>query len=205
MSGETAVVKSAQNIPRSLEISEEEKQAARMSLEALQAFMKKLGEAQQHDERLSNVLKRVPEAVPDQMYEIRHLLHQFQSEVRSNYRNLIPEFGKALDLMSPLLKDTETAEIKNSLVDTMQRISDAVETYMEELDAFSPEQVQNLTMLAGKIAQLVNSMETLVDVQLREHFNKNVLRRRKSIAEIRLGIMKRARLIRLFGGNDGDH
>jgi len=192
--------KVAQHIPRAVAISDEERAAATEALDAFKDFLKDLNAAQEHDETLTAILKKVPEASADQMYEIRHLLIRFQGEVRENYRRIIPKFSAAVKKLDPLLKDTETSQIKSALVDTMQRLSDVVEMYMEAFDDFSPEQAQNLIGLAGRVSQLVTSIRSMVEHQLREHFKKNVLKKKQSLEDVRLGIMRRARLIRMFGG-----
>lgn len=195
----------AQYTPRSLKISEEERAAAREALKRFQEFMKDLWAAQQHDERLTSVLQKSPDAAPEQLFEIRHLLRKFQKEVRENYTKLIPQFREAIEALDPLITDTEIGQIKENLVAAMQQLSEIIEAYMEAFDDFnSPSQVQRMVTLSQKAGQLAKSIESIVEGQLSDHFRKDVLPQPDRRAGRNVRMMRRARLIRMLGGLDGN-
>jgi ElaB/YqjD/DUF883 family membrane-anchored ribosome-binding protein len=195
-------IKQAQQTPRTVDISESEKNAANLSLSLFKEFLRDLNAAQEHDETLNDILKKSENITTEQLYDIRHLLIRFQGEVRENYNRIIPKFGKAIESLKPLLSDTETAQIKDSLVDTMQRLTDVVEEYMESFDNFSQDQIKKITQLSAKSSQLITGIRSIIDHQLRDHFKKDILRK-KSFKELKLNIKKRARLIKIFGDLNG--
>jgi hypothetical protein len=190
--------KEAYSIPRSMDITDEERNVAREALSKLNAFLKKLWSAQQHTERLMNVFGNNPEIQPDQLFKVRHLLRQFQKEVREHYSQLIPMFSDALESLDPLASDTETGSIKEILLDATQQLSQIVESFMETLDDFNaPDQIQRMKVLFQKGQQLAKSIESIVEGRLRDHFEKNIFRRKK-IGRVRAAIKRRARLIKMM-------
>jgi len=194
----------AQYTPRSLKISKEEREAARAALDKFQEFMKNLWSAQQHDERLTNVLQKSPDAAPEQLFEIRHLLRKFQKEVRENYTKLIPQFREAIEHLEPLVTDTEIGQIKENLVAAMQQLSEIIEAYMEAFEDFnSPSQIQRMVTLSQKAGQLAKSIESIVEGQLQDHFRKDIFPQPDHLANLEIRMMRRARLIRMLGGFDG--
>jgi len=196
----------AQYTPRSLKISKEERQAAKVALKQFQDFIKALWAARQHDERLTNVLQKAPDTAPEQLFEVRHLLRKFQKEVRENYTRLIPQFREAIERLDPLITDTETGQIKENLVSSMQHLSEIIEGYMEAFDDFnSPSQVQRLITLSQKAGQLAKSIESIVEGQLQDHFRKNIFPQPDRRANRHLRMIRRARLIRMLGGHDGHY
>jgi hypothetical protein len=184
--------------PRSVDITQEERDLAKKALGMFGTFTEALWRAQQRTERLMNVLGKVPDVQPEQLFKVRQHLRKFQREVRETYSRLIPEFSAALQSLEPFSKDTETANIREALLDGMQQLSEIIESFMEALDDFNaPDQVQRMTVLNQKAKQLAQSVESVVEGRLRDHFEKNVLRR-KRVGELRTRIMRRARLVRML-------
>lgn len=184
--------------PRSVPFSEEEKQAARVAMAKLGDFLRQLWAAQQHSERLMDVLGKAPETPPEQLFSIRHLIRRFRDEVRQHFTRLVPVFSEAIATLNPFAKDTETAAMREGLIDAMQQLSEVIETYMEAFEDFNaPDQVQRLKALFQKVKQLSQGIEAVVEGRLRDHFEKNILRRQK-ISELRSGIRRRARLVAML-------
>lgn len=184
--------------PRSVPFSEEEKQAARASMLQLGGFLRQLWAAQQHSERLMDVLNKSPNTPTEQLFSIRHLIRRFRDEVRQHFTALLPAFSNAITTLNPFVKDTETGRIRESLIDAMQQLSEVAETYMETFEDFNaPDQIQRLQALFQKIQQLSQGIESVIEGRLRDHFEKNILRRQK-ISELRAGIRRRARLIAML-------
>lgn len=192
------VEKNAYMTPRSVDVSDEERQQARRALRAFDEFLASLWRAQQRTERLMNVLGKAPDVQPEQLFKVRHHLRQFQREVRQTYSSLIPEFSEALQRLDPFSKDTETANIRSALLDAMQQLSEIVESFLEALEDFNaPNQVQRLNVLHQKAQQLAQSIEAVVEGRLHDHFERDILRR-KRLAALRTGIRRRARLVRML-------
>jgi hypothetical protein len=184
--------------PRSVPFSEEEKQAARASMLQLGGFLRQLWAAQQHSERLMDVLNKSPNTPTEQLFSIRHLIRRFRDEVRQHFTALLPAFSNAITTLNPFVKDTETGRIRESLIDAMQQLSEVAETYMETFEDFNaPDQIQRLQALFQKIQQLSQGIESVIEGRLRDHFEKNILRRQQ-ISELRAGIRRRARLIAML-------
>jgi len=184
--------------PRSVPFSEEEKQAARVAMSKLAGFLRRLWAAQQHSERLMDVLGKTPDTPPEQLFAIRHLIRRFRDEVRQHFTALLPVFSDAITALDPFAKDTDTGHIREGLIDTMQQLSEIVESYMETFEDFNaPDQIQRLKALFQKVKQISQGIESVVEGRLREHFEKNILRRQK-ITELRTGIRRRARLIAML-------
>lgn len=194
----TPRAKTAYMTPRSVDISQEERDQARQALNVFGVFTDALWRAQQRTERLMNVLSKVPDVQPEQLFKVRQHLRKFQREVRETYSKLIPDFSAALQSLDPFSKDTETSNIREALLDAMQQMSEIVESFMEALDDFNaPDQVQRMNVLHQKSKQLAQSIEGVVEGRLRDHFEKNVLRR-KRVGELKTHIMRRARLVRML-------
>lgn len=196
--------KTAQYTPRSIEISEEERQGARDAIKQFDSFLKVLWEAQQHNERLSNVLEKTPGASPESLFSVRHLLRRFQKEVRSAYTKAIPSFNEALKSLEPFGKDTETVKIKENLMDAMRELSEVVEAYLETFEDFNaPDQVQRLVARSKRIEELSTSIQSVIEGQLKTHLQKDILQRTAARLErIRSGSLRRFRLIRMIGGSE---
>lgn len=192
------IAKNSYMTPRSVDISSEERDQARHALKTFDHFMEALWRAQQRTERLMNVLGKVPDVQPEQLFKVRQHLRKFQREVRETYSHLIPQFSAALQTLDPFSKDTETANIREALLDAVQQLSEIVESFLEALDDFNaPDQVQRMNVLYQKAKQLTQSIEAVVEGRLHEHFEKDVLRR-KRVGALKATIMRRARLIRML-------
>lgn len=197
-------------VQRTIEISEEELQAAREAIRSFDRFMRQLWAARQHDQRLVNVLKKNKDANPEDLFQIRHLLRRFQKEVKDRYTNLIVSFaGKKDDklrtvtegyihTLKDLEKDTTTRKIKTALQDVIQQLTEFLEEFLEAFEDFNnPDQIKSIISTSGKIDLLTQSIENIIDMQLKPHLERNILKRKK-IGEIRKNIIKRARIIKML-------
>jgi hypothetical protein len=206
------MVKKLANLPqRASEISEEEKKAAKEVLKAFKGFLHALWAARQHDDRLINVFEKNEETDPAALFEIRHLLRRFQKEVKDKYTKLIFMFAGKKDenmelaekgiihLLQPLEKDTKTRQIKTALQDAMQQLSEFVEEFLELFEDFnSKDQVKNIITVSKKSEKIIQSIENIIEKQMKPHFEKNILGTKK-IGSIRGRIRRRARLICMLG------
>jgi hypothetical protein len=184
--------------PRSVPFSDEEKQAARTAMSQMGGFLKRLWAAQQHSERLMDVLNKAPDTPSEQLFSIRHLLRRFRDEVRQHFAGLVPAFSQAISYLNPFLKDTETGRLREGLIDDMNQLSEVAETYLETFENFNaPDQVQNLKAAFQKLKLISQGIESTIEGRLRDHFEKNVLRRQR-IGDLRSGIRRRARLIAML-------
>jgi len=200
----------AQHVQRSSEITEEERAAAREALAAFDKFLKQLWAARQHDQRLVNVLKKNKEADPTILFGIRHLLRRFQKEVKERYTRIIVDFAGKKDsasnsistgyihTLAPLEKDTLTRNIKTILQDAMQQLTEFLEEFLEAFEDFNnPDQISKILTTSTKADQIVQSIENIIDGQLKPHFERNVLKR-KRMSSISGGIRRRMRIIELL-------
>jgi hypothetical protein len=193
---------------RSSDITEEERESARLAIKGFQQFLRQLWAARQHDQRLINVLEKNPGTESSSLFEQRHLLRRFQQEVKDRYTKLIFAFagkndkffvGGFVHLLSPLEKDTKTRQIKESLQDSMQQLTQFIEEFLEAFEDFNnKDQITKIVSTSKKADQIIQTMENIIERQLRPHFEKNVLKNQKQ-SSIRANIKKRARLIRLLG------
>ena len=200
----------AHNVQRSSEITEEERAAAREAIVAFDKFLKQLWAARQHDQRLVNVLKKNKESDTSELFEIRHLLRRFQKEVKQRYTNLIIDFAGKKDVSSKnvskgyihtldmLEKDTITKNLKLILQDSMQQLTEFLEEFLEAFEDFNnPDQISKIITTSAKADQIAQSIENIIDGQLKPHFERNILRR-KSVASISNNIRRRIRIIELL-------
>lgn len=197
--------------PRSSEISEEERQAALTAINGFDKLLRQLKAARIKDHDVVDVLKKNKGADSNELFEIRHLLRDFQRDVKNRYTQIIFDFAGKKDenmqavtkgyihLLQPLEKDTTTRQIKNSLQDAMQQLTEFLEEFMETFEKFgSPEQITEILTTSDKADKIVQSIENIVDKQLKTHFQKNILKRKTVISGVRGNIRKRARLVRLL-------
>lgn len=202
--------KNSWQVQRSLEISDSERAAAREAILAFGNFIKKLWAARQHDQRLVSVLKKDENTDPSALFAIRHLLRRFQKEVRDRYADLIVSFAGKRDANSVVImegcihslgaleKDTITRQIKITLQDEMHQLTEYVEEFIEAFEDFNdPEQIKKIINNSKKIDQIAQSIENIVDDQLKPHFERNILKR-KRIAEIKGHILVRSRLAKML-------
>lgn len=199
------------NIPRrTSEISDDECTAAKNAIKAFDKFLKELWSARQHDERLLNVLDKSENVDPAALFEIRHLLRKFQHETKDKYTHLIVMFAGKKDenlnpvtpgiisLLDPLEKDTTTRQIKVALQDAMQQLAEFMEEFLEAFEDFnSKDQVKEIKHTAKKAEKIIQSIENIIEKQMRVHFERNILGRKK-ISELRSCIKRRARLIEMM-------
>jgi hypothetical protein len=205
------MVQKLANLPqRASEISEEEKKAAKEVLKAFKGFLHAMWAAKQHDDRLINVFEKNEETDTAALFEIRHLLRRFQKEVKEKYTKLIFMFAGKKDenmelkekgiihLLQPLEKDTKTRQIKSALQDAMQQLSEFVEEFLELFEDFnSKDQVKNIIGVSKKSEKIIQSIENIIEKQMKPHFEKNILGTKK-VGSIRGRIRRRARLISML-------
>jgi hypothetical protein len=202
--------KLAAAIQRAIEISEEERASARNAIIAFDKFLKQLWAARQHDQRLVNVLNSNKDASPNDLFKIRHLLRRYQREVRDRYASLIVDFAGKKDekmqsiskgyihTLQPLEKDTNTRQIKGALQDAMQQFTEFLEEFLESFEDFNnPDQIKSIIGTSEKADKIFQSIENIIDTQLKTHFEKNILKKVK-ISRIRGNIIKRARIIKML-------
>lgn len=196
----------------SVEVTDEERKAARDAISSLDKFLRELWAARQNDKKLVDILKKNQGNVDSSsLFEIRHLLRRFQKEVKDRYVKLIFDFaGKKDDdfkvlsegyihQLSPLEKDTNTRQMKGSLQDAMQQLTEFVQDFIEAFENFNdPEQVNKIVKLSDEIDGLVRSIENIIDNQIKPHFERNVIKRKRA-NEIQIDILKRSRLIKMLG------
>jgi coenzyme F420-reducing hydrogenase alpha subunit len=202
--------KVASIVQRSIEISDDERIAARNAVVAFNKFLKQLWAARQHDQRLVNVLNSNKDASPNDLFKIRHLLRRYQREVRDRYASLIMAFAGKKDnnmqsvskgyihSLQPLEKDTITRQIKGALQDAMQQLTEFLEEFLEAFEDFNnPDQIKSIIGTSKKADNIVQSIENIIDNQMKPHFERNILKRKK-LSTIRGHIIKRARLIKML-------
>jgi hemerythrin superfamily protein len=196
----------------SLDITDEERRAARDAIKSLDRFLRELWAARQNDKKLINVLKKNQNNVDSSsLFEIRHLLRRFQKEVKDRYVQLIFNFaGKKDDnfnvlsegyihSLSLLEKDTTTRQMKSSLQDAMQQLTEFVQDFIELFEDFNdPEQVNKILKFSDNIDDVVRSIENIIDTQIKVHFERNIIKRKRA-SEIQKDIIKRSRLINMLG------
>lgn len=199
-------------IQLSVEVTDEERKAARDAISSLDKFLRELWAARQNDKKLVDILKKNQSNVDSSsLFEIRHLLRRFQKEVKDRYVKLIFDFaGKKDDdfkvlsegyihKLVPLEKDTNTRQMKAALQDAMQQLTEFVQDFIEAFENFNdPEQVNKIVKLSDEIDNLTRSIENIVDNQIKPHFERNVIKRKRA-SEIQSGILKRSRLIKMLG------
>lgn len=204
------VEKFANTPKRTSEISDEERQAAKNAIKLFDKFLNELWSAQHHNERLLNVLNKNDNVDPKALFEIRHLLRRFQKETKDLYTHLIITFaGKKDDnyntispgiisSLDPLINDTTVRQIKIALQDAMQQLAEFMEEFLEAFEDFnSKNQVKEIKFTAKKAEKIVQSIENIIEKQMRVHFERNILGPKK-ISDLRKCIRRRARLINML-------
>lgn len=195
---------------RTFEISDVERKAAKQALYSFKKFMEKLWAARQADKRLVDVLEKNREADTTQLFEIRHLLRKFQKEVKDRYTDLVFMFAGKKDnggntlsegvihSLDPLEKDTVTRQIKTTLQDAMQDLTEFIEEFLEGFENFNDkDQIKQILDASKKADQLTQSIEVIIDKQLRPHFERNIMKRNRMAAAVQR-IHRRARLIEML-------
>jgi hypothetical protein len=195
---------------RTFEISDVERKAAKQALYSFKKFMEKLWAARQSDKRLVDVLEKNREADPTQLFEIRHLLRKFQKEVKDRYTDLVFMFAGKKDnggntlsegvihSLDSLEKDTVTRQIKTTLQDAMQDLTEFIEEFLEGFENFNDkDQIKQILDASKKADQLTQSIEVIIDKQLRPHFERNIMKRNRMAAVVQR-IHRRARLIEML-------
>lgn len=197
---------------RTSEISDEEREAAKNALKAFDAFLKELWSARHHDERLLNVLNKSEDIDSSALFEVRHLLRKFQHETKNRYARLITMFAGKKDnnmetitpgiisLLTPLENDTATRQIKIALQDSMQQLAEFMEEFLESFENFnSKNQIKEIKNTAKKAEKIIQSIENIVDKQLRTHFERDILGSKK-LGELRNSIKRRSRIFKMLEG-----
>jgi len=195
---------------RTFEISDVERKAAKQALYSFKKFMEKLWAARQADKRLVDVLEKNREADTTQLFEIRHLLRKFQKEVKDRYTDLVFMFAGKKDnggntlsegvihSLDSLEKDTVTRQIKTTLQDAMQDLTEFIEEFLEGFENFNDkDQIKQILDASKKADQLTQSIEVIIDKQLRPHFERNIMKRNRMAAAVQR-IHRRARLIEML-------
>jgi|ETNvirnome_2_300_1030623.scaffolds.fasta_scaffold28239_2 hypothetical protein len=173
------VKKRGYQVPRTVKIPQEEKDAARTSLAKFREFINELWECYKHDQELINILESTS-PTPEKIYDERYLFRKFKDESRQMYTRIMSIFVSAVDSLAILESDTRTRQIKESLIYSFSSLIDLVENFLEALVKFKEkEQPQEIIGLFQKIHKGITSLESLVDKQMSSHFEKNILGRYK--------------------------
>ena len=194
----------------SLEVTDEERRAARDAIKALDTFLRSLENTRRQDKKLIIVLKQNTDVDPKSLFEIRHLLRRYQKEVKDRYVKLILDFaGKRDDnfqvvsqgyihSLQPLEKDTITRNMKAALQDSAQQLTELAEEFIELFESFDdPDQVKNILRINDSIDLITSSIQNIIDNQIKPHFEKNVIKR-KNAGDVKRNMLKRARLIKML-------
>lgn len=194
---------------RVFEITKEERQATRSALAAFKYFVKQLQMAQKADKRLVDVLEKNKEADPKDLFDIRHLLRRFQQEVKDRYTALIYLFAGKKDANSNVAeegvihslklldKDTTIRNIKTSLQDAVQQLTEFAEEFLEAFEKFNdPNQIKEILASFKQMELLTQTIENVIDKQLKPHFERNILKRTK-FSSIN-GTRRRIRLLEML-------
>lgn len=197
---------------RSIDVTDEERKAAKEIIKSFEEFVRKLKGARNRDKEVVNIIKENQSANPEDLYGIRHLLRRFQQEVRKRYSEIIYDFSGIkneqdntiqkgyLHSFKKLEKDTTIRQIKTSIQDAMQQLSETIEEFMEAFEHFgSPDQINEIIKSSDNADKVVESLENVIEKQLKSYLEKNVIKKAHYNTE-RKQIMKRARLIKLLEG-----
>lgn len=195
---------------RSTEITENEKQAAKQTINAFDELISRLKNAHNRDLEVVNVLKSNKDASPNDLFKIRHLLRRFQTEVRERYSDIIIAFsGKKDSNMEGITegyihkfrlleKDTTIRGIKSLIQDSMQQLTEFVEKFLESFEHFNnQDQIQEIILASQKSEEVIGSLENIIEKQMKPYFQKNILKNR--LSNLRTQIYKRAFLIKILG------
>lgn len=194
---------------RSVEISEEERRAALNAKTLFEKFKNQLISAREGDHDVVDVLVKNKDSSPQDLFQIRQLLRDFQKKVKDKYTRIILDFSGAqsngqltqgyIHSLRPLEKDTRVRQIKVALQDAMQQLTEFLEEFLNALviKLGDPDQIKEIISTSQKADQLVQSIENIIDKQLVPHFDKNILIH-KTVSSVRCGIKKRARLMELL-------
>jgi len=197
---------------RSSDITDEERQAAREATRAFSDFIKKLWAVRQQDLRLVNVLEKTPDADSSSLKEQRHLLRRFQRGAKERYTDLIQYFAGKKDnggnllskgiihKLAPLEKDTKTRQLKTTIQDAMQQLKEFAEEFIEAFEDFNDkDQVSKILNASKTLDELSQSLENIVDKQLKPHFEQNIIRREQIIgSDIQNRFIRRARILKIL-------
>jgi hypothetical protein len=191
-------------------ISPEERDAAKKSINSFNELLRRLKGARNADKTVINILEKNKDADPSELFKIRHLLRRFQNEVKERYTSIIIAFaGKKNDKMQtvtkgyihnlePLLKDTMLREIKITISDSMQQLTEFMEEFLSEFEKFNnPNQITEIIRISSKADAIISSIENIIEKQLTPYLQKNVLQQ-KVVTEFRGQIIKRAWIIKLL-------
>ena len=198
-------------LQRSSEISEEEKQAAKDAIKAFDTFVKKLNGIRKHDKRLVDLLEQDETLESKSLYDIRHLLRRFQKEVKQRYAEVIVDFAGQrtggndisegyIHTLNLLKRDTITNNIKIALQDAFQTLTEFAEEFIDSFENFhDKDQIKQIVNSSSKIEQIVQTIENIIDTQLKPHFEKNILIKNK-FANNLSSISRRKRMLKILVG-----
>jgi hypothetical protein len=198
-------------LQRSSEISEEEKQAAKDAIKAFDTFVKKLNGIRKHDKRLVDLLEQDEILESKSLYDIRHLLRRFQKEVKQRYAEVIVDFAGQrtggndisegyIHTLNLLKRDTITNNIKIALQDAFQTLTEFAEEFIDSFENFhDKDQIKQIVNSSSKIEQIVQTIENIIDTQLKPHFEKNILIKNK-FANNLSSISRRKRMLKILVG-----
>lgn len=194
---------------RSSTISNEERDAAQKTIHAFDELVKRLKGARNRDKEVVNVLKQNQEANPNDLFKIRHLLRKFQEETKERYTSIIIAFAGKKDKslkgitegyihnFKLLEKDTAVREIKQAIQDAMQQLVEFMEEFLSAFEHFgNPDQIKEIINTSQKADALVQSIENVVEKQMKPHFEKNILRTK--VGELRGQVLRRVRIAKLL-------
>jgi len=188
-------IQADQNPRFTIEVSEQEKEAAKALKKEFKDILKELGDA-------INVIYDLRDAIVQQRPTKEDLKNTYRGRLLRYRRKISTEFNKLFVRLMGAIKsletvmDPETANLRKIIVAEFDELSDGVEGVLEILGDVDREGfTKNLERLCTQIQRRKTSIDEIIDNQLFSHLEHDILGKYK-ISCLKTRIYKRTRILR---------
>ena len=191
-------MKSLANPQMSLDISEKEKELARVIKKEFKIIVKELNSSLKVVLNLRDSIVNQRPSKEDLDGKYRGRLIRYKKKIKEAFNHFLEHTKKTLE-KAVEISDPEMVRLREILIAEIGELSDGAEALM---DLLSETDRDNFTKTIEQIAsQLEKRQKSIIDViqsQLYSHIENDILGRIR-ISEYKFRIQKRSRLIRIFG------
>lgn len=158
------------------DITDSEKEAAKKALVCFEKLQNLLSLAVNHLDIMYEPFKDFGNVTPEELIESRFILRNYRDQVLDNFNKAKVIGLKCVMLMDTFASDTQSSEIMNTFVSSMQEIEKQVNRFAEIFNKLSSKEFSNIAITSiDSIKKQVAQLDQLVYDRIFDHIDTNIL------------------------------
>lgn len=168
--------KIASIIEMSFEIPEAEKKEAQLACQYLEQVINAIDHATDHLDIIYQPFKQAPQLSPEAVWEYRGAIRRYKEKINENFSKVKVISLYALNHLNLFSSDTHILEINNSFRDSVEELSEKVESLLDVLDQMKDVNYKDIVIQAIEaVRQAGDKTEILIKERALDFINSNIL------------------------------